>query len=123
MNPELTSIRQAISGSSPVRDLLARVKSARAGGRGGTAALAGPVATTGVSGSLTACIASAARDEFSSGVIVVAPDDETAEKLRDAGFSTVADIRGATPEALAQVPGVSEKKAQALIACVAGGGE
>jgi transcription-repair coupling factor (superfamily II helicase) len=79
MTPELKSIQQAIAGSAPMRELLAAIKSRSRGTGAGVAT----GSATGVSGSLTAFIAAAARDESPSGALVVAPDDEAAEKLRD----------------------------------------
>ncbi len=70
----MKSIKQTIISSPRVRDLLAEAK--RKGPGESTEA-------SGVSGSLTAFLAAAAFGEFPAGVLLVAPDDETAEKLRD----------------------------------------
>jgi transcription-repair coupling factor (superfamily II helicase) len=70
----MKSIKQTITRSGPVRELLAEAK--RKGPGEVTAA-------SGVSGSLTAFLAAAAFEGSQAGVMVVAPDDETAEKLRD----------------------------------------
>jgi N utilization substance protein A len=46
---------------------------------------------------------------------------KTAEKLKEAGFATVADLRGSSAEALARIPGMGEKRAASLIALVSEG--
>ena len=70
----MKSIKQTIISSPGVRDLIAEAKRK------------GPGASTeasGVSGSLTSFLAAAAYEAFSAGALLIAPDDETAEKLRD----------------------------------------
>ncbi|HLF14715.1 MAG TPA: transcription-repair coupling factor [Bacteroidota bacterium] len=70
----MKSIKPTIISSGPVREVLAQA------GRKGPG---GETEATGLSGSLTSFLAAAAYDEFPSGLLVVAPDDEGAEKLRD----------------------------------------
>ncbi len=103
----MKSIRKTIISSAPVEELLEGVK--RVGPGGETEAV-------GVAGSLTSFLAVATYDEFPSGVLVVAPDDEAAEKLRDdcASLAGAGRVRffGARPLHHAQALDLSSSIAQ-----------
>jgi N utilization substance protein A len=64
-------------------------------------------------------VGGAALDDASPVESIPGVGPKTAEKLREAGYLTVADLRSSSAEALAQVPGLGEKKAGSLFALVA----